>query len=52
METEHRPLTDEETRFELQYLLETIPHAGLEREDEREITKACKYLLRQKGYIS
>ncbi len=46
METEHRPLTDEETRSELRYLIETIPHAGLEPEDEREIMKACRYLLR------
>ncbi len=46
METEHRPLTDEETRSELKYLVETIPYAGLEPEDEREIVKACKYLLK------
>lgn len=46
METEHRPLTDEETRSELKYLVETIPYAGLEPEDEREIAKACKYLLK------
>ena len=45
-ETEHRPLTDEETRSELKYLLETIPYAGLEPETEKEIIKACRYLLK------
>lgn len=45
METEDRPLTDEETVKELEYLIETIPYSGCG--NEREIVSACKYLLRR-----
>lgn len=45
METEGRPLTDEETLNEVKYLLETIPFAGLEKEDERNIIAACRYII-------
>lgn len=44
METEGRPLTDEETVNELEYLAETIPYAGLEREDKNNIMAAIRYL--------
>ena len=44
METEGRPLTDEETVDELEYLAETIPYAGLEREDKDNIMAAIRYL--------
>lgn len=46
METEGRELTDEETRAELRYILETAPYAGWEPEDERKIVQACRRLLR------
>ena len=46
METEGRPLTDEETLNEVKYLLETIPFAGLEKEDERNILAACRYIIK------
>lgn len=45
-ETKDRALTEKETVNELKYLLETILYAGLEPEDEKEIIKACKYLLK------
>lgn len=44
METEGRELTDEETANELDYLAETIPYAGLEREDKNNIMAAIRYL--------
>lgn len=44
METEGRPLTDEETVNELEYFAETIPYAGLEREDKDNIMAAIRYL--------
>lgn len=44
METEGRPLTNEETVNELEYLAETIPYAGLEREDKNNIMAAIRYL--------
>lgn len=44
METEGRPLTDEETAQELEYLAETIPYAGLEREDRNNMMAAIRYL--------
>lgn len=44
METERRELTDEETVNELEYLAETIPYAGLEREDKNNIMAAIRYL--------
>lgn len=44
METEGRPLTDEETVNELEYLAETIPYAGLEKEDKDNIMAAIRYL--------
>ena len=44
METEGRKLTDEETANELEYLAETIPYAGLEREDKNNIMTAIRYL--------
>lgn len=44
METEGRTLTDEETVNELEYLAETIPYAGLEREDKNNIMAAIRYL--------
>lgn len=47
METEGRPLTDEETISELKYLKETFPYAGLEPEDLRDKMYAINYLLRK-----
>ena len=44
METEGRPLTNEETVNELEYLAETIPCAGLEKEDKNNIMAAIRYL--------
>ena len=44
METEGRPLTDEETVNELEYLAETITYAGLSDEDVREMISAIRYL--------
>lgn len=44
METEGRPLTNEETVNELEYLAETIPYAGLEKEDKNNIMVAIRYL--------
>lgn len=44
METEGRELTDEETANELEYLAETIPYAGLEKEDKNNIMSAIRYL--------
>lgn len=46
METEGRELTDEETRAELRYILETAPFAGWEPDDERKIIQACRRLLK------
>lgn len=46
METEGRPLTDAETRRELEYLRDTLPYAGLEKEDLRPMMAAIRYLLR------
>ena len=46
METEGRPLTDAETINELRYLQETLPYAGLEKEDLKPIMKAINYLLK------
>lgn len=40
-----RPLTDEETLEECEYLLETIPYAGYPKEDTRDILQACRYLV-------
>lgn len=45
METEHRPLTDEETKDECKYLLEIIDYAGYSRRETLNIKKACKYIL-------
>ena len=45
METEGRSLTDAETREELQYLLETIPYAGWDKESEKKALQACRRLL-------
>ena len=47
METEGRPLTDEETIAELQYLKETLPYAGYEPEDIKEQMGAINYLLKK-----
>lgn len=44
METAGRELTDEETANELEYLAETIPYAGLEKEDKNNIMAAIRYL--------
>ena len=44
-ETEGRDLTDEETKNECQYLLETIDYAGYEREETAAIKRACRYIL-------
>lgn len=46
MEIEGKPLTDEETANELEYLAETIPYGGLSDEDVREIVSAIRYLRR------
>ena len=45
LETEGRPLTDEETKEECQYILETIDYAGYDEEYVRDIKSACKYIL-------
>lgn len=47
METEGRPLTDDETIKELKYLKETLPHAGYELEDIKETMQAINYLLKR-----
>lgn len=44
METEGRKLTDEETAQELEYLAETIPYAGYDKEDINNIMTAIRYL--------
>lgn len=43
----NRDLTDEETKEEIKYLLETIPYAGLSREDKTQIMAALKYLRKK-----
>lgn len=48
METEHRPLTDQETLNELIYLKETLPYAGLEKEDLQPMMSAINYLLKHR----
>lgn len=45
METEHRELTDEETKDECRYLLETIDYSGHDRYTISSIKRACKYIL-------
>lgn len=45
METEHRELTDEETKDECKYLLETIDYSGYDNKYISEIKRACKYIL-------
>ena len=45
METEHRELTDDETKAECEYLLETIDYSGYEKEYVSAIKKACRYIL-------
>lgn len=47
METEGRPLTDDETIEELQYLKETLPYAGYEPEDIKDKMDAINYLLKK-----
>lgn len=49
METEGRPLTDEETFSELEYLKETLPYAGYEPEDIKDQMLAINYLLKRYG---
>lgn len=44
METKGRELTDEETVQELEYFAETIPYAGLEKEDRNNMMAAIRYL--------
>nr|DAT97386.1 MAG TPA: hypothetical protein [Bacteriophage sp.] len=44
METKGGELTDEETVQELEYLAETIPYAGLEKEDRNNMMAAIRYL--------
>lgn len=43
-ETKGRELTNEETIEELEYLAETIPYAGVEKEDQNNIMAAIRYL--------
>lgn len=50
METEGRPLTDDETITELLYLKDTLPYAGLEKEDLNPKIKAINYLLSTIGH--
>lgn len=45
METEGRPLTDDETKTECAYILETIDHAGYDRVETAAIKAACRYIL-------
>lgn len=47
METEGRPLTDNETIRELEYLKETLPYAGYEPDEQREKLSAINYLLKR-----
>ena len=47
METEGRELTDEETKQECKYILETIDCAGYEPEEVRNIKAACRYILKK-----
>lgn len=46
METEGRSLTDDETISELLYLKDTLPYAGLEKEDLKPMMSAINYLLK------
>ena len=45
METEGRDLTDEETREECEYLLDTIDFSGYDRKEISAIKRACRYIL-------
>ena len=47
METEGRDLTDEETKAEVEYILETIDYSGREPKDIAQVKKACKYVLKK-----
>ena len=47
-ETEGRDLTDEETRAECEYLLETIDYSGYDRKEISDIKRACRYILKCK----
>ena len=49
METEGRDLTDTETIAELKYLKETLPYAGIDSKELREIMYAVNYLLKKYG---
>ena len=44
-ETENRPLTDDETKAECAYILETIDYAGYDRKETSTIKAACRYIL-------
>lgn len=48
METEGRELTNEETKAEAQYILETIDYAGYEPEETKLIKRACRQVLKNK----
>lgn len=47
METEGRDLTNEETKSEVEYVLETIDYSGREPKDIAQVKKACKYVLKK-----
>lgn len=46
-EDKGRPLRWDETKEECRYLLETVDHAGLDREYTARIKRACRYILKQ-----
>lgn len=46
-ETEGRDLTDEETKSEVEYVLDTIDYSGREPKNIAQIKKACKYVLKK-----
>lgn len=46
-EDKGRPLRWDETKEECRYLLETVDHAGLDKEYTARIKRACRYILKQ-----
>ena len=47
METEGRELTDQETKEECEYLLETVDFSGYDKKYTSAIKRACRYILRK-----
>ena len=45
METEGRELTDDETKAECEYLLETVDYSGYDSKYVSAIKRACRYII-------